>query len=634
MAPAEPWGITNFDPECETPALIWNGNVGVRIKPEGSREFYFSDNYEKTGEEKIRPFVAPKAGQIRIGDELLDPAKGKDFQQRLDFKLGSIEYFWRQNTADGGVVSVSGRCSFLSGYYNEQWILRPDHPCHIQIAALGTAKPTPGNQMTRTFALDAAGENVKVIEEVSRTGDPNTSTEWTWTGSVDPQSEPDFVFRRTVKTAPPQSNPPAVADIEIDGPTEDQQAIRSFIYYLSRSVSPEGQMSISPMGLSSDKYFGHVFWDADIWVFPALALIAPERAKSIPAYRLRHLPQAKNNYLQWVVKGKPVANGKFLGKPISESELAKMDLSPGAKFPWESSVSGKETVPGPSQFEDHISGSVAWSLDLASSLGLANSDQAKSVKSLVGQFYRQRSTKAAGGKFQIQDTMSPDENHVGDNDLYTNLLAQWCTGNPYHLPRDNQSLLTYDGDAMRGYKQAAAILSAYPLQYPEAEKQARTLMSRFESKVSKNGPAMSDSIHSIVWARLGETEKAYAAWKNSWQPFVKPPFLLFSEKRNSSRTYFTTGAAGALQAVLYGFAGIRIDNKKAQGAKWSIPLKNGKVLSITPHLPREWKSLKINGLTVLGKRYDVLIKGEQVTVGPSSNRPSVSVKTAPASLTD
>jgi trehalose/maltose hydrolase-like predicted phosphorylase len=602
--------------------------------PQGSREFYFSDNYEKTGEEKIRPLVTPKAGQIRIGEELLDPAKGTEFRQRLDFKLGSIEYSWRQRTRDGGIVQVSGRCAFISGYYSEQWILRPEQPCRIEIAALGTANPTPGNQKTRTYSLDAAGENVKVVEEVSQAGDPNPSTEWTWSGSVDPQSEPDFVFRRTLKTAEPGVDQPVAADIEIDGPTEDQQAIRSFIYYLSRSMSPEGQMSISPMGLSSDKYFGHVFWDADIWVFPALALIAPDRAKAISDYRLRHLPQARNNYLQWLAQGKPVGNGKFLGKPISESELAKRDLSPGAKYPWESSVSGKETVPGPSRYEDHISGSVAWSLDLAASLGLADPDQAKSVKSLVGEFYRQRSIKGANGKIEIQNTMSPDENHVGDNDLYTNLLAQWCTGNPYYLPRDRQSFLSYDGDALRGYKQTAAILSVYPLQYPEAEKQALTLMNRFESKVSKNGPAMSDSIHSIVWSRLGEKDKAYAAWKNSWQPFVKPPFLLFSEKRNSSRTYFTTGAAGSLQAVLYGFAGIRIDNQKASGAKWSIPLKNGKVLSITPHLPREWNSLRIKGLTLLGKRYDVLIEGDKVTVGPSSNRPSVSVKTAPTRLTD
>jgi len=217
--------------------------------------------------------------------------------------------------------------------------------------------------------------------------------------------------------------------------------------------------------------------------------------------------------------------------------------------------------------------------------------------------------------------MSPDENHIGDNDLYTNLLAMWCQNQgkwpakpTYKLPKDSQTFLTYDNDGLRGYKQAAAVLSIWPLQYPPAEAQAKAMMERFANKVTKNGPAMSDSVHALIWARLGEKEKAYAAWHNSWKPFVKPPFLLFSEKRSSSRTYFTTGAAGSLNAVLYGFAGIRIDDKKAPGAQWSTPLKNGKVLSIAPNLPKEWKKLTLKNLTILGKRYTFEIEADRVNV--------------------
>ena len=65
--------------------------------------------------------------------------------------------------------------------------------------------------------------------------------------------------------------------------------------------------------------------------------------------------------------------------------------------------------------------------------------------------------------------MSPDENHIGDNDLYTNLLAMWLTNGrkwpatpTYKLPKDAKGFLTYDGDPVKGYKQAAAILACYP----------------------------------------------------------------------------------------------------------------------------------------------------------------------------
>jgi len=385
-------------------------------------------------------------------------------------------------------------------------------------------------------------------------------------------------------------------------------------------------MSISPMGLSNSVYNGHVFWDADIWVFPALALIDPDRAKAIPDYRLRMMKQAQTNWSLWYEE-RPTANGKMGPQPIEGVP------APGIKYPWESSVTGKETVPGPSKFEDHITGSVAFSISQAAALGLATSSTAVQIMGLADGFYRQRATFEKG-IYEIKDVVSPDENHTGDNDLYTNLVAQWCENRgtwdevkaraamaqartfwaPYKLPKDDKTFLTYDHDPMRGYKQAAAVLSIYPLQYPPAEAQVKPMMDRFADKAIKNGPAMTDSIHALIWARLGEADKAYDEWRDGWQPFVKPPFLLFSEKRNQSRTYFTTGAAGCLQTVLYGFAGLRIDSKPAPGAQWSMPLKNGQILSIAPHLPKAWKKLTLKNLTILDRRFTFEIANGKVNV--------------------
>jgi trehalose/maltose hydrolase-like predicted phosphorylase len=228
--------------------------------------------------------------------------------------------------------------------------------------------------------------------------------------------------------------------------------------------------------------------------------------------------------------------------------------------------------------------------------------------------------------------VSPDEGHFGDNDLYTNLLAQWCVdggswehrlpgqagGTPtFRLPQDKTSFLTYDNDTLRGYKQAAAVLSIYPLQYPPAEKEAKVMMDRFADKVIKDGPAMTESVHALIWARLGESDKAYDAWEKSWKEFVKEPHLLFSEKRKKTTTYFATGSAGSLQTVLYGFLGFRIDSKNQDGAQWSTPLALGRILSVRPNLPNSWKSVKFKNFTVLGRRYTLSAShsGAQVTQG-------------------
>jgi hypothetical protein len=89
--------------------------------------------------------------------------------------------------------------------------------------------------------------------------------------------------------------------------------------------------------------------------------------------------------------------------------------------------------------------------------------------------------------------------------------------------------------------------------------------------------------------------------------------MLFSEKRNSERTYFTTGAGGCLQAVLFGFAGLRIDTEIPAGFKKIADLKSGYVLSAKPNLPKAWKSMRIRGLTVLGSKGDLIIEGDQVS---------------------
>lgn len=405
-------------------------------------------------------------------------------------------------------------------------------------------------------------------------------------------------------------------DLEVDGPVKDQAFIHSLLFYLRTSIDPKGDISVSPFGLSDTTYNGHIFWDADIWVFPSLALIDPERAARIPLYRLKRLGQAEKNFQEWCAAGRPTAS----------SPMGPLAGAKGVKFPWESSVSGKDVTPGSSKFEDHITGSVAFSVDQAAALGLVSMDQRDQLLKGAGAFYQARSTPGPQGRV-IEGVVSPDENKIGaKNDLYTNLLAQFCANGGdfegperFALPKDGESFLTYDGDRLKGYKQTAALLAVYPLQYPPAEAQARQMMERFSTKTIANGPAMSDSVHALIWARLGEADKAYALWERGWQDFTNHPFLLFSEKRNKPATYFVTGAAGELQTVLYGFLGFRIDSRQDPKAAYNWPLKSGKWLSVKPNLPSEWKSVKLRNFAVLGKRYTLVATRDRVQVFPGDH---------------
>ncbi len=637
--------------------MLWEGEIGLRFGPNGAGigPVFASDEYRPGGEEKITALYNP----LNISGSLLDIDESAPYRQSLDMRSGLLATKYRTKTGGSAEVltaldpngAVAQRYTY-QGKPNEEfsvlavcsdngvpngakdprdttWTLLPSgKPVRIRWSCDAPIQDWQfvSSGVRLTAKTNAAGRVTLERLAEFRTS-PNAQKLWTATFAAQGQEVfPDvpenhwayMEYLGNRKSLSPFDTVLASAkvdwknqwqtDIEIDGPVEDQQAVRSFLFYLRSAVPPSGQ--VSPFGLSNSQYNGHVFWDADIWVFPALALVDPKAAKRISEYRLERQAKAEKNFQEWLGKGRPTANGKLGPYPNARA---------GVKYPWESSITGKETVLGPSQFEEHITGDVALSFIQSAALGLIPEKRAREVAALAAHYYVARSTPN-GHQLQMPQVMSPDENHIGDNDLYTNALADWTRQFsdpepwPYKLPRDDKTFLTYDDDPLKSYKQAAAVLAIYPLQYPQAEKEARLMMERFADKTSKNGPAMSDSLHALIWARLGETDKAYETWERSWRDFTNNPFLLFSEKRNKPVTYFTTGAAGCLQTVIYGFLGFRIDSRAQDGAKWSIPLALGRVLSVKPNLPKAWKSVKFKNFTVLGSHYTLIATHTDVRV--------------------
>jgi hypothetical protein len=565
--------LTVTDPLAEPSAWLSNGLVGVRVnrRGDGDGEPYFSINgYQTTGEEKLFAEPSPVLPLFKVDDRLPMPSEFEEYKQVLDTATGILRTKYRWN---GHTVESEASIDSETGAVSQRAVISPA----IGVSALVGTKYLPateaediddslsgggesGNKVT--FGTKVTGTKVEVWRRSEQRSDTNT--------------EPQRASR------PPQ--------IEIEGDPESERYARSLDFYLRQSVNANGTMSVAPMGLSSDHYFGHIFWDADIWVFPALALLYPERAKAIPNYRIRMRKPAMENFNQWMADGRPYGKGSLGVLPSTGKFM-------GVKYPWESSVSGRETVPGPSKYQDHITGSIAWSLRYGAKLGLVDPARSQEITGLAGLFYLNRMSPTG-----LLGTMSPDENHIGDNDLYTNILANECidtleSSKPNQrapLPKDAKSFLTYDNDPVRGYKQAAAVLAIYPLQYPPAEKQAVVMLDRFMGKVSKNGPAMSDSVHATILARLGRADEAYELWKKDRVEFADQPLMMFSEKRSKPVTYFVTGAGGWMQTLLYGFLGLRIDDQPRPKAAWQQKLKSGAYISAEPRLPSAWKKLAVS----------------------------------------
>ncbi|MFZ4508927.1 MAG: hypothetical protein ACOYON_14655 [Fimbriimonas sp.] len=616
--------ISAFDSADPEPAILWNGGIGLRFPAYGTDgALWLASEVQPDGEEKLLVFPNPLLVRLTVEGRHYEPLS--DFERTFDFGSGVLS---------SSYVASDGRVSYRVAVHPETRAVAQTMEVTLEHGEKGKAEllfPSGAQCIVPVFLFRVGDTLVRGTVEREKDGvwypvtgtsmrfdDNGLRLRWSLQfdsmapapsgvariGAPGPASPPisaESIFRAAKEYA---SDPKAPA-IEIDGPVEDQAFVSSALYRLRTAYHAQKDLGRGPFGLSNRQYFGHVFWDSDLWVFPALALLDPDAARSIPAYRLKHLAQARRNFGAWLVDGRPVA--------VRDRKLGPLSARSGVLFPWESSVTGKETAPGAFRYAHHLTGSVAFAIEMASALGLVPEQAAREVREGAAGFYAARSTPGPNGR-EIRFVMTPDEQDQ-DNDLYTNLVAQWCQNggqfegpSKYWLPRKGETYLAFQDDPLKGYKQASALLAVYPLQFPPAEREAKQMLARFEPLTFAHGPAMTGAIHSIIYARLGEADRAYDLWQADWKRHTVGPHLHFSEKERVASTYFLTGAAGSLQAVLYGFAGIRVDTKPTPGATHQLFLKDGRVLSISPRLPKAWKGMRIRSLAVLGKRYDLVIR--------------------------
>jgi trehalose/maltose hydrolase-like predicted phosphorylase len=394
-------------------------------------------------------------------------------------------------------------------------------------------------------------------------------------------------------------------DIVIDGDPEAQQLVHKLMFDLLQSTRVGGDDSIAPETLSGDFYKGHIFWDAEIWMFPALLAQFPERARNILDYRYR---------LRDAARAQAAAKGYR-----------------GLDFPWESAKTGKETAPGGFSEGRHVTAGVGWAhwqYFLATGDKKWLAERGWPILAGVADYFASRANKNASGRFSIAGVTGPDEfaMNVTDN-AYTNAMAANCLraagaaarvlGRPANpawdavarglvLPFDpvRGAYLKMSGDdGKTRTKQADGELLLYPAQAPMDLKTAAATFDLHKPRVIKNGPAMSQSIHALIAARLGRADEADTAFRESYRPFVRGPFLLFSEKRSLDRCVFATGAGGVLQAVIYGFGGL--DLSRPDGL---VPGK--------PALPKGWTKLTVQGIVWKGRRYTLTVTPTKRTLLP------------------
>ncbi len=377
------------------------------------------------------------------------------------------------------------------------------------------------------------------------------------------------------------------SDIIVEGDLESQRAIRSAVYHLYAFARKGSNLSLSPMGLSGLGYNGHVFWDTELWMYPPLLVLQPEIAQSLLEYRYERLEAAKANAF---------AHG-----------------FDGAMFPWESADDGSEETPvwaltGP--FQQHISATIGWAFwkyfeVTGDKEWLAT--RGYPVLLEVAKFWMSRVEDAGNGRYEINNVIGANEFEENiDNNAFTNGMVktvleyaslaaetlekdadpEWrrvAAGIPIvkfsdGTTKENE---TYAGQEI---KQADATLLSYPLKVISNPSEIKRDLEYYHPRLATSGPAMGVAISATLYARLGEPDKAFELFKKSFKPNEVPPFAVLAETAGGTNPYFSTGAGGMLQSVLFGFGGLDISPKGVT--------QTGVIL------PKKWKSLKLTGIGI------------------------------------
>ncbi|GAB4585620.1 hypothetical protein Ntsu_34520 [Nocardia sp. IFM 10818] len=406
----------------------------------------------------------------------------------------------------------------------------------------------------------------------------------------------------------------STAGIELPDDPETALAVRFALYQLWTNAGRHGESAVGARGIAGTGYRGHVFWDADVFVMPAMVSIDPEAAEAMVTYRLRRLEAAR--------------------------ERARAEGYRGARFPWESAADGGDVTPRAGFLggtsvpihtgtrAEHITADVAWAADrYAQWTGRRDFAETTARELFVetARYWASRVRVDALGRAHLEGVIGPDEYHESvDDNAFTNVMARWNLRRAGRLEPRNRTearefaewreladrivdQLRPDGryEQFRGYfgleplramdvapppvaadvllgqrrvtgsqliKQPDALMLHYLVPEEVAPATLRPNLDFYRSRIT-HGSSLSPAVLALLLARAGRPDAALE--------MLRPALRVdLDDRTGTTATGLHMAALGGVwQAMLTGFAGVRV--------------RDG-VLRVRPILPARWSRLAIS----------------------------------------
>ncbi len=442
----------------------------------------------------------------------------------------------------------------------------------------------------------------------------------------------------------------AMSDIQIEGNEEDAQGIRFCLFNMQQAYHGFAEdNNIGAKGLTGEAYSGHAFWDSETYCLPYYLFSNQKAAKDLILFRYHTLEDAKKRAKDLDCEGAcyPIAtrNGEeactlwqhastqlqptsavgyaifhymniyhdeeFMDRYGLEMllEISKFLYTRG-QWNNDHTAFGYYGVMGPDEFEVMVNHNtytnfmnkkiMAYTLEVLFSY----KDKKKDLITSLGyndKFIADMKSAVTHMRILYDDKTKLFEQHMGYYDLPHIDVDE--------IPQEDFPLYShwsydriYRNDMI---KQPDVLMFMFLYHHDFTYEQIKANYEFYEPRCIHES-SLSPSIHSIFAAELGKYDEALNFFGFATR------LDLDDYNRNTKEGLHMTSIAAAWMNIVYGFLGLRSDDK---------------VLSINPYLPKRWKSYQVNiryresniifkvekehtSIRVIGEPIDMMIKGE------------------------
>jgi kojibiose phosphorylase len=422
------------------------------------------------------------------------------------------------------------------------------------------------------------------------------------------------------------------SDVIIEGDDEAQLAIRHALFQLRIAASSDDEhVSIGAKTLSGFGYRGHVFWDNEIFVLPFFTYTQPSLAHNMLMYRWHTIQGARR---------KAAESGGIGAQYAWESAETGDEVTPRWVPDWEDPTKMVRIWTGDIQIHISADIAYAiWQYWKVTGDNEFMRDVGAQIFLETAQFWESRVEKSDTG-FAIRQVIGPDEYHDHvDNNAFTNGMVRWHLEKAsevrewlqLNFPEVAEELdrhLKISGEMMRFWKDIGAklefrhnsitglieqfddfflltevdwekfedrmesmqsLLGIEGANQHQVLKQADVIMllcllrDRFDQKTWRvnwdyynprtdhsYGSSLGPAIHAWAACEIGEPDLAYEHFMRAARADLR------DIRGNADDGIHAASAGGLWQAVVFGFAGLRL----AQGGH-----------SLSPRLPSHWNRL-------------------------------------------